>query len=126
MYARVFSSSGDPGGRGPNSTCFRTYSKARAASKSLLAGAFVTGVDELSSAGLFELLGQPSNKTSEANAIECETVFNSLLVDILMTDIFVGWRFYQRRVLFAACATSSLRAVSFSDFWRQSAHTPII
>jgi hypothetical protein len=29
MYARVFSSSGEPGGRGPKSICFRTWSIAR-------------------------------------------------------------------------------------------------
>ena len=72
MYPRVFSSSGEPGGRGPNSTCLRTCSKARSPSKSeapLGDGLDVEGEEDFSSMGLFEVpLGQPNSSSRTSNA----------------------------------------------------------
>src|SRR5205807_7295336 len=73
MYPRVFSSSGEPGGRGPNSTCLRTCSKARSPSKS---EAVFAGEDEesagLESTGLGPLLGQPSNINGRVSSVASE------------------------------------------------------
>src|SRR5260221_14082323 len=68
ILLRVCSSSADPAGRGPNSTCLRTCSKARSPSKADFAGA--AGGAEDPSAGLFVLPGQPSrpNGTIRTNA----------------------------------------------------------
>src|SRR6267154_3673211 len=59
MYPRVFSSSADPAGRGPNSTCLRTCSKARSPSKADFAGAEEADGGAGPSAGLLVLLGHP-------------------------------------------------------------------
>src|SRR5258708_11365318 len=59
MYPRVFSSSADPAGRGPNSTCLRTCSKARSPSKADFAGAEDADGGAGPSVGLLVLLGQP-------------------------------------------------------------------
>src|SRR3989442_4146921 len=71
MYPRVFSSSGEPGGRGPNSTCLRTCSKARSPSKSEApfdAGVDAEGEEGLSSLGLLEVpLGQPNSSNGTNN-----------------------------------------------------------
>src|SRR5437867_4245104 len=70
MYTRSFSSSAEPAGLGPNSTCLRTCSKARSPSKSEApfdAGVNVDGDEGLSSMGLLDVpLGQP-NSSSGAN-----------------------------------------------------------
>src|SRR5439155_3033060 len=62
MYPRVFSSSGEPGGRGPNSTCLRTCSNARSPSKSDLRDESDDDAFEgVASTGLLAPLGQPSS-----------------------------------------------------------------
>src|SRR6266853_6674121 len=80
MYSRVFSSSTDPAGRGPNSTCLRTCSKARSPSKADFAGAEEADGGAGPSAGLLVLLGQPSSMNgpirTNAKAKKCDEVFN--------------------------------------------------
>src|SRR6267143_3965419 len=72
MYARSLSSSAEPAGLGPNSTCLRTCSKARSPSKS--EAPFddeleVGGEEGLSSTGLLEVpLGQPKSSSGTSNS----------------------------------------------------------
>src|SRR5205807_10558838 len=74
MYARSFSSSAEPAGLGPNSTCFRTCSKARSSSESeepFDDGLDAEGEEAFSSEGLLDVpLGQPnsSNGTNDKKA----------------------------------------------------------
>src|SRR5438874_7461013 len=71
MYARSFSSSAEPAGLGPNSTCLRTCSKARSPSKSEAPfddGLDVEGEEGLSSMGLLDVpLGQPNSSNGTNN-----------------------------------------------------------
>src|SRR5881398_2510118 len=71
MYTRSFSSSAEPAGLGPNSTCLRTCSKARSPSKSEAPfddGLDAEGEEDLSSTGLLDVpLGQPNSSSGTNN-----------------------------------------------------------
>src|SRR6266496_845642 len=71
MYARSFSSSAEPAGLGPNSTCLRTCSKARSPSKSEARfddGLDAEGEEGFSSVGLLDVpLGQPNSSNGTNN-----------------------------------------------------------
>src|SRR5260370_6821824 len=106
MYARSFSSSAEPAGLGPNSTCLRTCSKARSPSKSeapLDAGIDAEGEEGLSSTGLLEVpLGQPKSSSRTSNskakvkyrdkrADEGKESWSS--VDIMIISASLFWRY---------------------------------
>src|SRR5438128_9365543 len=71
MYARSFSSSAEPAGLGPNSTCLRTCSNARSPSNSEVPfddGLDAAGEEGLSSTGLLDVpLGQPNSSSGTNN-----------------------------------------------------------
>src|SRR5881227_855717 len=88
MYPRVFSSSGEPGGRGPNSTCLRTCSKARSPSNSEadFAGEELESAG-LESTGLGPLLGHPNNIKGSASTVAKE----KKRLDFRFTSDERGW-----------------------------------
>src|SRR5581483_3343315 len=85
--ARVFSSSGEPGGRTPNSTCLRTYSNALSPSKSVFRVFAGSGVAEFTSV-LLPFPGHPKRTNNKRNANECDVSFSSLVLDFIR----IVWR----------------------------------